>query len=124
MPGVVVKLLPDRSVTVISPFLASREPFEMGDRGRIAADGSFFLEGRKDRIVKLEERRVSLTEIEDRLKRCAEVDDVRVLALETAAARAALGAAVVPSEEGWLLMATQGKRALRERLHKIGRAHV
>src|SRR3546814_10543560 len=90
----------------------------MGDRGMIAADGSFFLEGRKDRIVKLEERRISLTEIEDRLKRCAEVDDVRVLTLETAAARAALGAAVVPSEEGWLLMAAQGKRALRERLHK------
>src|SRR3546814_385274 len=71
MPGVVVKLLPDCSVTVTSPFLASRQPFEMGDRGRIAADGSFFLEGRKDRIVKLEERRASLTEIEDRLKPCA-----------------------------------------------------
>ena len=125
LPGVAVTLSRDEElITVESPFLTTMGPFETGDRGRILADGSFFLEGRKDRIVKLEERRVSLLEIEDRLKGCAEVDDVRVLALETAASRAAIGAAVVPSEQGWHLLEARGKRALRESLHNALKPHL
>lgn len=125
MPGVDVALGEDgRTLTVRSPFLATTDVFETGDLGEIQADGSFVLQGRKDRIVKLEERRISLMEIEERLRSHEEIADVRVLPLEAGGARVTLGAVVVPSEPGWCLIASEGKRALRERLHRALKPHL
>ncbi|WP_340115551.1 AMP-binding protein [Pelagibius sp. 7325] len=125
MPGVAVGLAEDgQTITVRSPFLATDGVFETGDHGEILADGRFVLRGRKDRIVKLEERRVSLIEIEERLRRHDEVIDVRVLPLEASGARTTLGAVVVPSEQGWLLIESTGKRTLRERLHRALKPHL
>lgn len=50
--------------TIISPHLDGEEGYPLDDNVKIFKDGSFALEGRKDRIVKLAEKRVSLTEIE------------------------------------------------------------
>ena len=117
MPGIEVSLAGDgMSLAVRSPFLASDESFVTGDCGRLLADGSFYLEGRRDRIVKIEERRVSLVEIEDRLRQNEAVADIRVLAIEIEGSRKQLGCVIVPSQSGWQLLAAQGKVALRERL--------
>jgi len=111
-------------LTVESPFLAMSRPFETGDRGRLLPDGRFWLEGRKDRIVKLEERRISLLEIEDRLKARPEVEDARVVVLEAAGARTALSAVVVPSEAGWGELVAGGKRRLRRQLLSALEPHL
>jgi acyl-coenzyme A synthetase/AMP-(fatty) acid ligase len=126
MPGVRVTLSEGEGVlTVTSPFLPTAQPFETGDRGSLLPDGCFRLEGRKDRIVKLEERRVSLLEIEERLRGWPQVEDARVIALAAAGARTALGAVVVPSEAGWAALAAGGgKRVLRRQLHGALKPHI
>lgn len=125
MPGVDVGLGEDgRTLTIRSPFLATTDVFETGDFGEMLADGSFVLQGRKDRVVKLEERRVSLVEIEERLRSREEIVDVRVLPLEAGSGRISLGAVVVPSETGWGVIAADGKRALRGRLHRSLKPHL
>ncbi|MFX5622702.1 acyl-CoA synthetase, partial [Acinetobacter baumannii] len=65
------------------------------DRVEALADGRFRLLGRADRIVKIEERRVSLDALERALREDTEVDDVRVLVLP--GHREQLAAVVVPA---------------------------
>ena len=125
LPGISVALSGAAdAITVTSPFLAMTGPFVTGDRGTILADGRFSLAGRSDRVIKLEERRVSLIEIEDRLKACSEVAEGRVIALTAAGDRVVLGAAVVPSGQGWEKLRVGGKRALTEILHDALKPHV
>lgn len=128
LPGVsVTQSAAADAIAVTSPFLAVPGSFVTGDRGTILADGRFALAGRSDRIIKLEERRISLIEIEDRLKACPEVAEARVVALTAGATtgeRVVLGAAVVPSGRGWGKLRAGGKRALREILHNALKPHV
>ena len=125
LPGVRVGLCSNLgAITVVSPFMPDPEEFKTGDRGETLSDGRFVIAGRTDRIVKLEERRISLVEIEDRLATCEEVSEVRVLSLAAPGRRAHLGAAVVPSERGWAILAAGGKHALREALQNAVSPHV
>jgi acyl-coenzyme A synthetase/AMP-(fatty) acid ligase len=125
LPGVRVGLSIDMSaITVDSPFLPGPGEFKTGDCGEILPDGRFALAGRTDRVIKLEERRISLVEIEDRLASCGEVSEARVLTLAATGERAQLGAAVVPSEQGWANLATEGKHAFRQILQAALTPHV
>lgn len=66
-PPVKVSLTEGR-LTVKSPF-SYRNPYQMGDGAEIAADGrSFKLLGRKDRMVKINEERVDLVEMENKIR--------------------------------------------------------
>lgn len=76
----------------------------------ILPDGRFTLLGRTDRIVKIEETRVSLNEVEGVLAAMGEVGAVKVLPL-TREERTSLAAVVVPSRLGWEALANQGRRA-------------
>jgi len=90
------------------------------DRARALAEGGFILLGRADRIVKIEEKRVSITALEQLLHAGPEVAEARVIVLTdetTGAAR--LGVVAVPSALGWTLLQNQGKRALDERLRAL-----
>lgn len=80
-----------------------------------SAGGGFVLLGRADRIVKIEEKRVSLTAVEAALGACEEIAAARALLLDAAGAPR-LAVAAVPSAAGWMLLRAQGKRALNERL--------
>ena len=62
-------------------------------------DGKFLLKGRSDSIVKIEEKRISMTEVENRLLETGLVNDVKVVAM-TSDVRQFLAAAVVLNEEG------------------------
>ncbi|GAA5786446.1 AMP-binding protein [Chitiniphilus shinanonensis] len=100
-----------------SPLLADDGWWTGSDR--IARDGAGFrLLGRADRIVKLEEKRVSLTQVEQHLLAQPEIAAARVVALH--GRRAELGAALVLSPAGLAALAAHGKaalaRALRARL--------
>jgi acyl-coenzyme A synthetase/AMP-(fatty) acid ligase len=83
-----------------------------GPRGSLA-DGRFRLLGRADRIVKIEERRVSLDALERALREDAEVDDARVLVLPGQREQLA---AVVPADPALLEGGDAARRALGQRL--------
>lgn len=80
----------------------------------VAVEGGFELRGRADRIVKIAEKRVSLTAVEVALRASPLVADVRLLPLSEP--RETLGVVAVPSAAGWQLHDGQGKRALAETL--------
>lgn len=87
-----------------------------------AADGGFELRGRADRIVKVEERRVSLDAIERRLREAPWLADLRVLALP--GHRLLLAVVAVPSAEGAAVLAGEGRAALVARLRDGLAGHV
>jgi 3-hydroxymyristoyl/3-hydroxydecanoyl-(acyl carrier protein) dehydratase len=89
-----------------------------------AGNARFVLRGRADRIVKIEEKRVSLDAIEAALRASGLVRDVRVLACPDGAGAAAngrqvLAAFVVPNGAGWTLLEEGGKHALNARLRTL-----
>ena len=69
-------------LVVRSPFSFQRN-FVMGDGVELAPDGRHFkLLGRRDRLVKIAEQRVSLPEMEEKMKALDGIDDVALVALE------------------------------------------
>jgi acyl-coenzyme A synthetase/AMP-(fatty) acid ligase/3-hydroxymyristoyl/3-hydroxydecanoyl-(acyl carrier protein) dehydratase len=94
---------------------------------RIAADGNggFVLQGRSDRIVKIEEKRVSLEALEAALAGSGLVLEARVIACpERAGLRQALAAFVVLTPGGQALFEAGGKAALNKRLREVLAATV
>lgn len=98
LPGVEVRVGPDQGLLLRSPFLEENGWLACADRIALHEEG-FELLGRQDRIVKLEEKRISLDEVEARLQALAEVESAAVLALQQGH-RQILGAVLVLSEAG------------------------
>lgn len=95
---------------VRSAHLPDADWFSTSDRVLIDADGQFVLQGRADRIVKVEERRISLDAIEMRLRDSDALHDARLVTLP--GKRVLLAVAAVPSEAGQQLLASAGRPAL------------
>ena len=106
LPGITVEADGAGLLRVRSPFVAGDGLFEGADRIAPAGGGGFRLLGRADRIVKIEGKRVSLTEVEARLRALPEVADAVAVSLPGPAPR--LAAAVVPSGEGAARLAEVG----------------
>ncbi len=115
MPGIALRVDEDGQLEVRSPHLPDQQWFAMADRAQLEADG-FVLRGRTDRIVKLEEKRISLTRIEELLAASPLVADARVLVHEGKRTRQYIAAFVVPSQPGRDLLRGQGKLALNAAL--------
>lgn len=98
-------------LAVRSPFLPDDGWFITADRVRADAAGGFTLLGRSDRIVKIEERRVSLTAIERVLAASPLVTEARALTLAHGHGLR-VAAVLVPSADGAALIDTSGRRAL------------
>ena len=109
LPGVEWRVQ-DGLLDVRSPHLPSTEWWSTSDRAHDAGDSRFELLGRADRIVKLEERRISLDAIQARLQDSALLDEVRVVALP--GHRILLAVAAVPSADGQALLDADGRPAL------------
>ncbi len=88
----------DGCLVIKSPYIKNPEGFKTGDLVDIHDDGRFILKGRADSIVKIEEKRVSLTEVEGRLLQSAFVKEVCVVAMNDR--RQYLAAAIVLSQSG------------------------
>ena len=116
-----VKVDTEGRLVVRSPFSFQRN-FVMGDGVELAPDRRHFkLLGRRDRLVKIAEQRVSLPEMEEKMKALDGIDDVALVALEGEKG-AYLGAAVVltPPRDDTAAMTTGAKiLALRKRLIPI-----
>ena len=88
----------DGCLNIKSPYIKDPKGFQTADLVEILDDGRFILKGRKDSIVKIEEKRVSLTEVENRILLTKLVKDVCVVALSDR--RQYLAAAIVFNEDG------------------------
>ena len=113
LPGVDWRLS-DGLLELRSPHLPDDGWHRTQDRAIAAPGGGFELRGRADRIVKLEERRISLSAIERRLQASPLLDEARVLALP--GHRILVAVAAVPSAAGRACLEQQGRAALATRL--------
>ncbi len=121
-------LLPGVSVTVdagtgcalvASPFVSDgaedaegRARFLTGDAVTALPDRRIRLEGRVDRVVKVGEKRLSLPEMESRLREHPLVHDARLVVVERGG-EPRVGAVIVPTLEGFETLAAGERRALR-----------
>ncbi|MBV7561156.1 acyl-CoA synthetase family protein [Pseudomonas sp. sia0905] len=99
-----------------SPYLPVGHWEQMADAVQIDADGRFTLGTRLDRIVKLEEKRISLPLLEQALAQHNWVSEARLGVLQQG--RAFLGALVALSPEGLHVLRNQGRRHLTEGLRR------
>jgi acyl-CoA synthetase (AMP-forming)/AMP-acid ligase II/3-hydroxymyristoyl/3-hydroxydecanoyl-(acyl carrier protein) dehydratase len=94
----------------------------LADRVEPASDDAsrFLLLGRSDRIVKIEEKRVSLDAMEAALTASGLVAEARVILCEPAAGeRQRLAAFIVPTALGRSMLDTDGKQAMNGRLRSV-----
>lgn len=120
LPGVQFRI-EQGLLQVRSPHLAQNDWHETQDCAREAGEG-FELLGRSDRLVKLEERRISLSAIERCLQAQPWIESARVLMLRGARARIAVAA--VLTAEGRGLHDSEGRKGLIERLRNGLRDNV
>ncbi|WP_265531540.1 ApeI family dehydratase [Pseudomonas saponiphila] len=106
----------DGALLIASPYLPAEHVEHTADAARIAADGRFELLGRLDRIVKLEEKRISLPMLEQALESHDWVAEARLGVVEDN--RAYLGALLVLSESGLHALRNQGRRHLTQALRQ------
>jgi len=102
-------------LNIKSNYILEAEGFTTGDLVELYNDGRFLLMGRSDSIVKIEEKRISLPEVENRLKQTGLVQDVRVVPM--IGKRQYLAAAIVLNESGREKFAGQAKLAINNYFH-------
>lgn len=102
-------------LTIISPYIKDPAGFATGDLVEIKADGKFILKGRADSIVKIEEKRISLAEVENRLMQSGLVSECCVV--EMSDRRQYLAAAIVLNEEGKQKFAETEKYLINRYFH-------
>jgi acyl-coenzyme A synthetase/AMP-(fatty) acid ligase len=106
------------ALRIASTYLPAGHVEQSADAVRLDACGGFELLGRLDRIVKLEEKRISLPMLEQALAGHAWVSDCRLGVISEN--RAYLGALVALSDAGLHALRNQGRRVLTQAL----RAHL
>lgn len=122
LSGVALSLGRENRLAVTSPHIPEGM-FQTEDVAELFEDGAFLLKGRADRIVKIEEKRISLTEIEKRLTALSEVKEARCIPL-AGSTRLSLGVAAVLSEEGWEKLRAGGKPAFTKGLREYLSGHL
>lgn len=113
MPSVEPGQNAEGALLVVSPWLAG-DSEETSDAVEFTADGGFLLKGRLDRIIKLEEKRVSLPFLEDSLHQHPWVQECRLLLQQ--GGRASLGCLVVLNAAGLHALRNGGRKRLVEQL--------
>ena len=105
----------DGCLVIISPYIKNPDGFATGDLVEIHDDGRFLLKGRADSIVKIEEKRISVTEVENRLMQSGLVQDVCVVPMSDR--RQYLAAAIVLNEAGKAMFARTEKYLINRHFH-------
>jgi hypothetical protein len=93
-----ISLSNEGCLLIRSPYIKDPAGFTTGDLAEIFPDGRVLLKGRADSIVKIEEKRISLPEVENRILQSGLAADAAVVAVEDR--RQYLAAAVVLNEQG------------------------
>ena len=106
----------DGALQISSPYMPDGHVEQTADAVRMGADGRFELLGRLDRVVKLEEKRISLPLLEQALVAHEWVSEARLGVVQEN--RASLGALLVLTDSGLHALRNQGRRTLTETLRK------
>ncbi|MBI6900038.1 acyl-CoA synthetase family protein [Pseudomonas putida] len=104
------------ALRIASPYLPAGHVEQSADAAEFTDDGRFRLLGRLDRIVKLEEKRISLPMLEQALCAHAWVAEARLGVIEEG--RAYLGAVVALTPAGLHALRNQGRRAVIDGLRQ------
>lgn len=107
----------DELMEVKSPHLWTEEWLPISDRVEARKNGRFILKGRRDRIVKIEEKRISLDLIEQRIATSSLVAEVKIIAFNEA--RQYLAAVIVLSKSGNTLLQDEGKLVVNRQLRNV-----
>ncbi len=92
-----------------SPYLPAQTAYQLDDRIELSSDGKFKLLGRLDRIVKIEEKRLSLDQLEHSLNQTDWVEQSYCLLL--AGKREKIAAVLMLTETGQQILRQQGRKA-------------
>ena len=95
------------ALEIKSPFCFMSDWFSMGDKAEVVSENQFRLMGRLDRIVKLEEKRISLDNMEKVLEQAVDIQQAKII--EIPGKRTVLGVVAILSSDG------------KEKLRKMGR---
>ncbi len=118
IPCVNIGLGTDQRLQIRSPYLAEPELWHLcDDRIELITETTFRLLGRADRVVKIEEKRVSLDEMEQLLSSSHLVSTGKMVVLP--AKRSIIAAAVELSGAGKKLLNAHGKRAVNAALREL-----
>lgn len=119
--GIALSLNPEGALRIASPYLPAGHIEQSADAAVLHADGRFCLLGRLDRIVKLEEKRISLPMLEQALCTHDWVAEARLGVVQQR--RASLGALLVLSPAGLHALRNTGRRSLLDTLRQHLAAH-
>ena len=108
MPGIQINSAFDGALLLRSPYLLDASPWRMDDAVDLLPDGRFTLRGRLDRVVKIEEKRLSLPDMEARL--CAHPWVAAAAAVALTEGRQIIGAVVVLNAVGLQALANEDRR--------------
>lgn len=116
-------LFPDMKLTPIdgiwqlnSPYLPTNTYYSLDDQITLLKDGRFSLNGRADRIAKIEEKRLSLVEVEKRLVTLSWIDEAYAFVISKK--REVVAVAVALNKEGVRYLSVQGRSHLIRQLRK------
>jgi acyl-coenzyme A synthetase/AMP-(fatty) acid ligase len=115
LPEVRVRQDEDEFLEVSSPFTGLSGWHRMGDKVRLETLRSFELLGRGEHIVKIEDRRVSLAEIEQNLTKHDWVSDAAAVAFDEGG-RQYIGVVLELSELGRAEIESSGRKELNRQL--------
>ena len=107
--GLEVALNKDNCLKIKSPWIDFKRFYQTSDQCDLLGKQQFILKGRIDRVVKIEEKRISLSEVELRMNELPWVKESAVLLLSQQQLNARLGAVITLTEAGGTQLNELGK---------------
>lgn len=98
----------ENCIKLLSPYIDRDNWYQTADECEMVSDNQFILKGRTDRIIKIEEKRISLVEVEKRLEQLSWINECAVIPFEEPN-RLILASVIVLSDEGKQLLNSVGK---------------
>lgn len=102
------ELNPENCIKLLSPYIDRDNWYQTADECEMVSDNQFVLKGRTDRIIKIEEKRISLVEVEKRLEQLSWINECAVIPFEEPN-RLILASVIVLSDEGKQTLNSVGK---------------
>lgn len=120
---ITIKTNKENHLSVQSPYILDTDFYETNDCVSLLNNSSFHLLGRTDRIVKIEGKRVSLSDVEERLCRLDYIENAKIIFLKDNN-RDALGAAIILSEQGRQHFFNHGKLSVIKNIKNELKNHM
>lgn len=98
----------ENCIKLMSPYIDRDNWYQTADECEMVSDNQFILKGRTDRIIKIEEKRISLVEVEKRLEQLSWINECAVIPFEEPN-RLILASVIVLSDEGKQMLNSVGK---------------